>query len=625
MQILKVYRRLVSRMSGPLPQTCRLPKGYHLDVTYSGSRCRQCGEGLNIGWTAKRSPIGIKIGQPQVHQYIKVCTRCKEIHNCEDMEALVPAGSQYCYDIIMTVGQWHWLEDMRVVVIQERLKEYYGLDVPLSTIIELSHKFLDYLLSFHQSKDQQIGDLLKRNGGYICHCDGTCEAGTSTIFVAIDGITGIVLKSEKMRAETTEYIQNMLVSCDQTYGKPLALLSDLSAQISQAIENVWPDTRAFVCHYHLLCRIGEKLFDKLHRRLTKRLRVCKISSSLRQMRKDLLRSNKKQPPINIQQKIKYLIDKCGTEQIGDIQPIHRSIAYTFLLWIRDYSTDMEGKNYPFDLPSLAFYNRCEQMHDKLDKMFKDARFAPERVQTLGTALKHLSPVKTDDEMVKVAGALKTVKRLYDRLRAILRLDSSKGPGQRSWVHTDSPQQSEKMLKELKAYRQKLRKIVDSRCNTERREAASIILEYLDRYWTKIIGHTIKVATSEDEKFIQVSRTNNIAEKHFGDQKRHLRRQMGVANLKRAMEAARPERMLLSNLEKKDYVELLLDGSVSNLEHHFVSCDKEARQIRKQRKIREIEKPIPITVQDIRDKDFVAAMTEAAGLFIANMADIKRAA
>ena len=128
MRILKARHGLVSQMRRPLPPACRLPRGYRLDVTCEKQRCRECGGELKVGWTARRSPMGIMLGEPRVHKHVKVCKRCGRAHHCRALEELVPSGGVWCYDVIMTVGQWHWREDMRIETIRERLKDLYGLD-----------------------------------------------------------------------------------------------------------------------------------------------------------------------------------------------------------------------------------------------------------------------------------------------------------------------------------------------------------------------------------------------------------------------------------------------------------------------------------------------------------------
>lgn len=623
--MLNVRQQLVSQMRRPLPEMCRLPKGYRLEVTYSGTRCRNCEGDLKVGWTGERSPVGIKLGEPQVRKHTKVCKRCGQIHHCRALEALVPSCGRYCYDMIMAVGQWYWREDVRVEMIQQRLEQLYRLDVPESTITDLANKFLDYLLAFHRSQQQQIARYMKHSGGYVCHIDGTCEAGTPTIFMAMDGGSKIVLETRKMRAETTSQIQKLLESCDQAYGEPLASVSDLSSQIAKALSRVWPNIPHLLCQYHFLRRLGEKLFDRLHRKLTKGLRRCKIAASQRQMRKDLIRSSKGKPPIDSEQLEQYLTHSGGIADRADIAHMRRYIAYALLLWVRDHPADLEGKHYPFDLPSLAFYRRCKQMQETLEEMFSAARTGPEQVKTIGTMLRHLRPVSEDEELVEVAGQLTAARKLFDRLRAILRLDFFGSAQQPSTKGANPAEQGELVEQELEAYREKLREIVDGGKDTARSQAAEKILRYLDRYWSKLIGHHFTTQTPEGEVTIKVFRTNNVAEMLFGEDKRHLRRRMGIANLKRAVATARPERLLVSNLNREVYVNLLLDGSVENLVSHFPSCDEEAKKIRQRRRNRRTDKAIPLRARDIRDEDFLDKVTEGAELLVANTAARERAA
>lgn len=611
-------------MQHPLPPACRLPKGYRLEVTYEGQRCRECGAELKVGWTAERSPVGIMLGEPKVRKHTKVCKRCEKVHHCEALQALVPSGGSYCYDMIMAVGQWHWREDVRIERIRERFQELYRLDVPESTIADLADRFLDYLSAFHNSRAGRLATFFRGQGGYVCHCDGTCEAGTPTIFMAMAGGHGIVLQTRKMRAETEAQIQKLLESCGRSYGEPVASVSDLSPQIAEALGRVWPESPHLLCQYHFLRRVGEKLFDTLHRKLTKRLRRCKIAASQRQMRKDLIRASKEKPPIDPQQLEQYLTRSGAAPDRADTAHMRRYVAYALLLRVRDYGTDLEGKHYPFDLPSLTFYDRCKRMHETLQEMFDAAEIDPRQVKTIGTMLRHLSPVSTDQDLIEAARRLRAARKLFERLRAILRLDSFEAD-QLPAGGDSLPKQEESVQRELEAYRRELREIVDSGEDTARCRPAATILRYLDSYWSKLVGHYFTIQTPQGERTIKVARTNNVAEMLFGEQKRHLRRRMGTANLKRAVAAARPERLLVSNLDRELYVNLLLDGSVENLVSHFPSCDEEAKKIRQRRGNQRADKAIALTARDIRDEDFLAKVTEGAERLIANTAARKRAA
>ena len=102
---------------------------------------------------------------------------------------------------------------------------------------------------------------------------------------------------------------------------------------------------------------------------------------------------------------------------------------------------------------------------------------------------------------------------------------------------------------------------------------TIILKYLDRYGDRLFGHP--TLRDEDNTLVAiVERTNNVLEHFFGDEKQHLRRRLGRANLGRDLENQPAQAALAANLRHPEYVRVLC-GSLDNLPTAFADLDNQA--------------------------------------------------
>ena len=103
--------------------------------------------------------------------------------------------------------------------------------------------------------------------------------------------------------------------------------------------------------------------------------------------------------------------------------------------------------------------------------------------------------------------------------------------------------------------------------------SAVIVKYLDRYGQRLFGHPTR--RDEDGTIVAiVERTNNVLEHFFGDEKQHLRRRLGRANLGRDLEDQPAQAALAANLRHPDYVRLLC-GSLDHLPTAFAELDEQA--------------------------------------------------
>jgi len=155
-----------------------------------------------------------------------------------------------------------------------------------------------------------------------------------------------------MSGEDSQQIAGLLRRCVESFGKPLALVRDLSSQIETAVEDALPGVTDLICHYHFRENVGEKLCEKPHAKLLAGLRRLKTQAALGSLRKDLVRYSKQTGCLSAQQ-----VEQClqSPELLQDLQPlqVRRLAAYLILRWLEDYAADLRGEYFPFDLPGLA--------------------------------------------------------------------------------------------------------------------------------------------------------------------------------------------------------------------------------------------------------------------------------
>lgn len=106
-----------------------------------------------------------------------------------------------------------------------------------------------------------------------------------------------------------------------------------------------------------------------------------------------------------------------------------------------------------------------------------------------------------------------------------------------------------------------------------------------------------------------SRTNNPAEHRFQRLKQAVRRKVGLKKLTRQVQAMRAEALLVPNLWDAEYVEIVLDGSLSNLATELGQHWEQSQRIRKERLSQRPEAPIPITKKELRDPALLETLDE----------------
>ena len=610
---MNLRAQLVGQLAGALPAAAQLPEGYALELVSDRKECQHCGGRLRRARTSTHRPVGLMFGQPLLRRVQKECVRCKQTESPDIYHQLVPRQGKYAYDLIVEVGLAR-LRDLRQdAEICRDLERRWGLSLPLSAIGLLVNSFLDGLAAVHQAHAPVLRRQLEHDGGYALHLDGTCEPGTDVIFTAMAAPQQWMLQVGKMTTENASSIGKLLVRTVEHFGTPLAVMRDLSANIKRAKQEVIPEVRDLICHYHFLENVGSKLCGKPHAELTKALRRANTRVALRSLRKDLVRGSKRcSSPLSAEQ-IERLTSHPNEAAELDAVTLRRLVAYLLLRWLADYGTDLHGEYFPFDLPILAFYRRGRQLGEWLDTVIALEGFPDRTFSTLRTMSRHLAPLRQDAELVAAAERLEKAAASFEELRQVLRLTQlSREPLLRGRELTESREKIETIPTRMKEWREVLRKRMSREKDTDKRDDQRTVLNYLETYHKQLVGHVIPLEGRSES--LLVSRTNNVLEQRFGTTKKGLRRKVGAKKLTRHIQAMRAEALLVANLDDALYLDLVYGGSLANLPARFADYWSIAQIIRRERQQPKKDHPLPTSKKALRQPNLLDNLEQMLTIF-----------
>lgn len=556
---------LIGKLDGPLPERCLLPKHYQLKPDNPHTHCKDCGCQLHQQRLKTRFPVSIFLGEPKLVFAEMRCPGCGREYSIDGLKLLLPPHSQYGFDVMTQVGVSRYLEHHQAGEIRQYLKTFFGLLLPESTINHLARRFLDALALAHKAHSPQLKEWMQETrGGYILHLDGTCEAGTSVCFVAVDGESQLLLLSTKIPSENVKDIESFLRECVSRFGLPLATVRDLSENIRLARDNALGHIPDFICQYHLLDNIGEKLCASLSNKLNKALRRHRIKSSLSHNARQLQNYYRQQTPIPQDQLNAFLEDPAGHAHLNTTQ-LRRQLHFQLIAWVQDYTHDLSGEYFPFDQPVLAFYRRCRKMLLWLDTVLLNTQLPPLFCQPFERLRDRFAPTRDDPEIVDAALALQTAFDQFQELRSVLRLQVPKNQSLLR-QHPPVPTGLEETLTiedQFRQYRQKLDKEIANKAQDPLRSRnARKIADTLDKYRDHLFGHVIQLPGRKTP--IIVSRTNSTCEHLFARRKRTMRRQTGNTKLAKRLDTAHPAEALVENLKNPDYLQILCGGHIEQL-------------------------------------------------------------
>jgi len=484
-------------------------------------------------------------------------TASHPVMRSEALARTVRPRQRFGYDLIVYVGLARYLRRKQREEICDELFRKRAIKLSAGTVSNLCDRFLLYLEALHLVRSPYLKAVMQDHG-YPLHIDATSDHGKGGLFVCMDGFRNWVLCAGKIESESEENLKPYVEKTIALFGDPIGVVRDLGPPGKNAVaflvQRGIPD---FVCHFHFLGAIGEKLFDSPYALLRNLLRQSLVRTDLRQLLKEMKRYRGKDP-------------KKGSFGPGCIRQDMLALVH----WV----IEGEGKKdamYPFSLPHLKFFQRCQAAMQRADIWVPTPRSQAER-----RALRHLEGLMRrldkDKRFQDAVGRLEKGWQAFTRARNSLRLTDSELPrGDSRYQQIDLPALQAKRLKEIEKhvelYLKDLRKIVGNEDLTRPTTSHGIIFKYFTKYRDQIFGHPV-ILDDDGTVIAVVQRTNNVNEHFFGNAKQQLRRRVGRAHLGRDLEDQPAQAALAANLRHPDYVRILC-GSLENLHNAYANLDE----------------------------------------------------
>lgn len=509
--------------------------------------------------TREKKVVTMDIGAFRAKETVMQSQEDRKIYTCQTLKALVPHRCTFGYDVIVYVGYAlfvHCRSEKDIV------KELVAKNIPISDreVSFLGKKFVTYLAVAHRESRQQIREAMKQRGGYILHVDGTCEADSPHLFSGLDGLAELVLDNVKIPSERAELLIPFFEQIKEQYGDPIALVHDMGKGILSAIARVFPDKPDFICHFHFLRDIGKDLMEDDYKKIRDRLKKHKVRGSLRRIAKSL--EGAVVQDCRVMEMLKAGITK------GDVPTfveMPSASAFALIHWAFDVSAQLNGYGFPFDRTHLVFYHRLKTVYALVEAIWQSSLKYEKTHRPLHKLFRLIKQVMDDQGLKRSAARLDEKADVFDALRKALRIALPEG---RNGLNDNGDDTD---MKTIKQKVEEFRKELTSDIKFSNSEEYKKMVKQIDTYWEKLFADPIAVYTPTGVRFVQPQRTNNILERFFRDLKRKARKRTGTISLNKTLKTILSDTPLVKNLDKKEYLDIILDGC-DTLEERFARID-----------------------------------------------------
>jgi hypothetical protein len=368
--------------------------------------------------------------------------------------------------------------------------------------------------------------IFEKNGGYVLHLDGSAESGDEITFTAKEGMTEFTIDSWIMPSESSEYIKPFLKSIRDKYGKPLAVVRDMSEQIKISVSEIFPGVSQQVCHYHFVRNLGDIIFKHLYQ----------------EFRRDILKTNALARILALK---KICMDGILSQNrivIAEHYWVRLGIEY--VLYPREIKSD-----YPFVLPYLEVMNRLVEVLDMIRKIVMwNARhnIGVKVVLKFENYLKKL----TETMEVKVLNSkISVIWGWFEEIRKVLRVSREFSTNEQDV----SPTKANELKLEFNEVLMKIR-AEGRKLGVEYEEISKRIFQNCHDHMDELF---VEVKDIQGEE-IRIIRNNGIEELNHRWSRMHIRRRTGRSRTTLEMEKYGALLAVFSNIENEDYIKTVLD-------------------------------------------------------------------
>lgn len=544
-----------------------------------------CGGELNVEKTFRHHGKTLAHGHFEARETVHVCAKgCRDDHGRPVRQRqqvfadLLLPRSTVGYDVMAFVGRQRFVGYHQREEIRAELAHRHGITLSSGEVSELTRRFLVYLEALHRARAPELRKALAQDGGWPLHVDATGEDGQGTLLAAYAGWRGWALGAWKIPTERADAILPRLREVEALFGAPCAVMRDLGKAVIEASRDLVGKRKIPIlsCHLHFAKDVGKDLLREAHDELRELFRRFEVPSRLRALVRDLGRSL----GTDIERARRAVVDWV----VGEDEHFHMpagpdglAVVRALAQWILASDDDGTDAGFPFDRPYLDLYHRslcaCRAVESLLRKPWRDHRVhaALQRLHAV------VEPVRSEMPFQKPARTVENRARLFDELRAALRLQTKVAP---TFAAGPSAQEQRDEIHDVK------RAVMAFRASIQRRrsqrgpahdmpEAIDLICEHLDRYDSSLWGHVIALPWETGGGIRLVERTNVALERFWHEIKHGERRRSGRKILTQDFEHLPAAAALARNLTKPDYVEILC-GTIGELPKAFATLDATRR-------------------------------------------------
>jgi hypothetical protein len=567
-----------------------------VDVEATAGQCEICGKVKVVQKTVTRTVATLSHGRFRARErvmYSPCGCKCKNgaVMNARDpaISALVPPGANYGYDLEVFVGLERFIHHRQREEIRSALSERYSIEISSGEVSVLADRFLAHLEALHRNRANYLRAVHRRDCGYTMHIDATTEGGGGTLLVVLSGWRRWVLGAWRIPSESTDAIRPCITETCAIFGEPCAIVSDLGLSVRaaavKASETMSSKPKIFACHFHFLRDVGKDILTKNYERLRKQARSVAIKAKIRNSVRPLYKVIRQMDIDNIKQ----YFDQWAPDAAIKIPAGPGGLAFVAALaqWVLDYQHDGKNMGFPFDLPYYNLYLRCCKANNTINFFIAKPDIERRTERALERLSNALIPFIGSKDTRKTAANIKTQSKLFDKFRAIFRLDTTlpDGLGEDGNAAALFPdeklaleyeRQNAKMRNKALAFSENLKECYFSaRCNEAAKEAISIILDHMHKHGAYLWGHMLKLHSGDKTVYRIVHRTNNVLESFFHRLKHYERRRCGRKLLTKDFESYNPAAAIALNLEDPVYVKEIC-GSLEQLPKLFSKLDQDKK-------------------------------------------------
>lgn len=567
----------------------RATTGVTVHVNEEPDPCSECRGPMEVQKTRSRTGKTIEHGEFKVRETVHICeSRCRRpsgalaTQRSTALSERILPRSVAGYDTMVRVGLERFLQFRQREEIRTILKADTGVSLSERQISYLAHRFLRYLEALHKDRSPQLKAALAADGGSPLHVDATGEDGRGTLLVAFAGWRRWVLDAWKIPTEREDQILPRLRATVQRFGAPCAIMRDLGRAVIPAVKalvaELGLEIPIFSCQLHFLKDVGKDLLKTHHNQLRLLFRESKVRPRLGALARDLGR------------KLGVGIHAARSELSAWLESGQRGLpsgacglatVRALAQWVLDYPVEGNNLRFPFDRPYLDLYERSLTVRLAVDDFLRKPALDPIVIRSLGRLERAVDSVVQNAAFTRAAESLGSRARLFDQLRAVLRLDHAASKPQSSVRKTSEDVQVirselDKIRIGLERFRVSLQEMRSQRSLAHnKRKAIDVIERHLQKYGDSLWGHVIVLPPEAGGGIRFVDRTNNVEESFFGQFKHNERRRSGRKVLTQDFENLPAAAALTPNLRQPDYLAILC-GSLDDLPRAFAQLDATKR-------------------------------------------------